>query len=517
MVYRGLLFASKEEIKGLGDKEPDFFGDLNIDQIVDEISAKYDAYNLRTLLLAPPSRIENVKYRQEIFADLEREETLGAVRSFSEQMKTIMAKLSNQAELYDIQREGRLLDAGWDYSSSLRMIYDFLKKNPVESAGLRGFFEYLENYLASEQFTNFENDLRETAESVASISYYLIIESDRVTVRKGDSPSGDFSGEIENLFSKFKSASHEPVKLTYRTNYGFGHVQAEVLKLLEKIYPSEIKKLRDFSAAHGKFVDQTVLNTFYDIQFYLAYTDYIDGPKKNGLPFCLPKFTNEKVVELDSFFDLALAAKLLKKKGEVITNDLHLESSERIVVITGPNSGGKTTFSRSIGQIYYLASLGLPVPAKTAVLGLPDRIFTHFEKSEKIENLRGKLEDDLVRIKAITDNCTDRSLLIVNEMLSSTTVNDALSIGKKILELVKSKGSLCIFVTFLGELSRYDGAVSIVGQINEDNPEIRTYKFVRAPWNGLAYAIALAHKHRVSYKDIIGRIGNDGDLQQRKA
>ncbi|MEM2056311.1 MAG: hypothetical protein QXS30_01610, partial [Thermoplasmatales archaeon] len=194
-----------------------------------------------------------------------------------------------------------------------------------------------------------------------------------------------------------------------------------------------------------------------------------------------------------------------------VTNDIHLKQNERIVIITGPNSGGKTTFSRSIGQVLYLASLGLPVPARSATLSLPDKIFTHFEKTENVESLRGKLEDDLLRLKEIIDNCTEKSLLIINEMLSSTTVKDALSIGKKILRILQSKGCLCFFVTFLGELSSFNNVVSIVGQINEENPEMRTYKFDRGAWNGLAYATALTHKHRVSYNDIIRRIGNGNE------
>ncbi len=487
---------------------PEFFVDLNLDQVVDAITARKQEYNLKPFFFSPLDDVDAIEYRQEVFQDLEVESLLTKIKSFAEKMVLIRRYINMASKLYyKFHREGRVLEAAIIYCEAISSLTDDLKQSPIQSRGLVDFSNFTEEYTHSQRFTTLTQETKELKTRLESIEYNVIIKGNWVRVRKYESEI-DYSKEVERTFEKFKQGEVKNYRVDLIVSSGMNHVEAQILDFVAKLYPDIFKELDSFFLKHNGFVDETVQTFDRQIQFYISYLEFIDNLKSKGLEFCFPKVsTQEKQIHANETYDIALANLRLYDQSPVVCNDFYLEGKERIIVISGPNQGGKTTFARMFGQLHYLASLGCPVPGKNAQLFLFDQIFTHFEKEEDIRNLRGKLQDDLVRIHSILAQATSNSIFIMNEIFTSTTLKDAVFLSKEIIQRIIQLDALCVFVSFIDELSTLgEQTVSMVSTVVPENPAMRTFKIIRLPADGLAYAISIAEKHHLTYNMIKERI-----------
>jgi DNA mismatch repair ATPase MutS len=140
---------------------------------------------------------------------------------------------------------------------------------------------------------------------------------------------------------------------------------------------------------------------------------------------------------------------------------------------------------------------------------LPDQIFTHFEREENIETLRGKFEDELVRVHEILEQATADSVLVMNESFGSTSLTDALYVGTEVMDTILELGLLGVYVTFVDEIaSLSEATVSMVSQVVPENPAERTFKVIRKPADGLAHAWAIANKYGLTRERLLERISS---------
>ena len=508
-MFRSILFCRPEQRAGVDQLgAPAFFRNLNLDQVIESITAGREEYDLKPFFNAPLDDVEAVNYRHEVLHDLEGQALGECTRSFAQRMRTMRAHLAQADKLrYQYQKASWFLDAVEIYTEAVRSLSDDLAKVPVGSRGLRGFRDYLADHVGSEEFTSLVSETAQRKDDLVRVRYSLLIRTDRITVSTYDAQA-DYAAAVEETFEKFKRGAVKDYRVRFGDDPDMNHVEAGVLERVALLFPYVFAAFDEYCDRHRYYLDQTIADFDREVQFYLAYLEYVQRFRSAGLAFCYPRVSDRsKEVHATETFDVALANKLVPQHSPVVCNDLDLKGLERIFVVSGPNQGGKTTFARMFGQLHYLASLGCPVPGTGARLFLYDQMFAHFEREETITNLRGKLHDDLVRIRTIVDQATPNSIVIMNEIFSSTTLQDAVFLSKQVMARMDAMDVLGVWVTFLDEMASFsEKTVSVVSTIDPQNPAVRTFKLERRPADGLAYAHAIAEKYRVTYNWLEERI-----------
>ena len=510
--FRSILFDESETNAGIDEKQaPEFFHDLNLDQIVSSMTAGRDEYNLKPFFYAPLSHVEAVEYRYDVFRDLENRDLFRYIQSFAQEMRAMRSHLGRGDKFYyKRQKQSAFLDAVDTYCAAIGALARDLGPKDLRSRGFLAFRQYLTAYAVSQDFASLLAETQKVRTDLSGIRYCLQIVGKRIQVGRYDSET-DYGAEVSETFEKFRQGAAKEYRFNFEHGPDMNHVEAAVLDIVARLYPEIFSYLDEYCTRHVGFVDRVIATFDREVQFYIACIDSIEPLKQSGLFFCYPTVSDRsKEIDARGMFDLALANKLVREKASVVPNDFYLRDPERILVVSGPNQGGKTTFARAFGQLHYLASIGCPVPGSEARLFLVDRLFTHFEREEDIRNQSGKLEDELLRIQQILERATSESILVMNESFLSTTLTDALFLSKQVMQRIIQGRMLCVSVTFLDEVaSMSETTVSMVSMVSPKDPARRTFKVVRKPADGLAYAAAIAAKYRLTYHNVEQRIAEN--------
>lgn len=506
--FVGLLFEDAKS-EGRARQEESFASDLNLDTIVASIVAGQEEPEFLGHLFYHQLHDEDaVHFRQEVFRDLEDPDLFRSLVSFTEKTRQVRTHLRELEKMRERrQREGWHLDAAAIYCEAVESLLEDLAPMRLSARALLGFRSHLRSYVASEAFCALASETTARKEELGSIRYCTRIRGARVEVTSYDGEA-DYSVEVLATFERFAQGAAKDYRQTYRTWPGINHVTGQILEMVARLFPREFAALSEYVRRHRKFFDGTLRQFEREIQFFLSYLTYIRPLRSAGLSFCYPDVkADSREIGAKDTFDLALAEKLVSRREPVVRNEWWLENGERIFVITGPNQGGKTTFARAFGQMHHLASLGCPVPGAAARVPLFDQLLTHFEREEDLARMTGKLEDDIVRVGNMLAAATGRSVIVLNEVFTSTTMQDARFLGTKLLAKVIDLDALCVYVTFVDELASLDPSiVSLMSTIVPDDPARRTYKIVRRRADGLAHALAIAENHNVSYEALRRRL-----------
>ena len=230
-----------------------------------------------------------------------------------------------------------------------------------------------------------------------------------------------------------------------------------------------------------------------DMEFYLAGLALSDLAREKGLPVCLPELVSQedcKGLAIDRLYNpLLLAGKTRPSPCDLRTS--HVDS---VVIVTGPNSGGKTRLLQSIGLVQLLGQAGLFITAEKAVLPQLGGMFVSLVEEAKSDQPEGQLGMELMRIRRLFEDLGFGSMVLLDELCSGTNPSEGEEIARLVISLLPELKSPVFMTTHLLSLATHLAEAPPIShlellQVELDENERPTYRFLP----GVAKT-SLAHK-----------------------
>jgi hypothetical protein len=188
-----------------------------------------------------------------------------------------------------------------------------------------------------------------------------------------------------------------------------------------------------------------------ELGFYVACLNLHERLSEKGQPVCFPTPLASEECDLSAagLYDICLA---LRTRRELVGNDIE-GRDKRLVMITGANGGGKSTFLRSVGLAQVMMQCGMFVAANALRANVSRGVFTHFPREEDPSMDRGKLNEELSRMNEIADSIAPGCLLLCNESFSSTNEREGSEIARQIVRALTDSGVKVFYVTHMYDLA----------------------------------------------------------------
>jgi len=447
LLYPDRDFNPSEE---LPPNTPDLSQDLALD-ILFAAMAKGDTFLLevaRRVVLSGSNDIDVILYRQEILKDcLKHPDVVRQLYSipieFLERKRRewlwISPRYSGPSSILNGARW--MLEVSLDLLRRLRQIADE-HAGAFASQGFRRFFSMIEQELDDAYLATVAKHIRALhfpKGVLLSVQLGKGNEGTNYTLCKPSEP--------ERSWLKRAFASKSPIysfSLDPRDEHG-ARVLAELRdRGLARVANSVVQ-----AAAH---IESFFKVLHWELAFYIGCLNLYEQLEQLGEPIAFPKVVpaEERQFSCTGLYDVSLAFTM---KSRVVGNDV-IADGKNLVIITGPNQGGKTTFLRSVGLAQLMMQAGMFVPAESFSASLCSGVFTHFKREEDKTLRSGKFEEELKRMSAIVDLTKPNGLLLLNESFASTNEREGSEIAREVVSALLEAGVRIFYVTHMYEFAR---------------------------------------------------------------
>ncbi len=507
--------------------------DLSLENIVQALSInpRYER-SVRSILLASCADPHVLNYRQDVLEDLLQSPDLTTrLEVVLEIIVTLERYLADpQWHESELRRVAWRLSELENYVDCVTELSEMLVGVELRSEALRKLREMVLAITQDETFNNLKRELPDLLTQVRNIKSVTIgvnlddqlrpIEAALLAVN-----TTRFRGAALAFLNIFRAKTDESanglgplhaVPLAERDNPLMQPLFKDLADVLDQVSRPIAQVLRRYVNISGRLL----VALQKEIAFYLGAARLVRKLRDGGLPMCRPEVApiEERTCSITALYNVSLAlqfsTRMTDLRTEIVTNDVEFGDSGRIFILTGPNRGGKTTYTQAVGLAHVLMQAGLFVPASHARISPVDGIFTHFAVEERPDMEAGRLGEESRRLSEIFQQATRHSLILLNESLSSTSAGESLYLARDIVRVIRLLGARAIFATHLHELAADADAInaetpgdscviSMVSMVHVDGETARrTYKIIPGAPMGMSYAREIAARYGISFEQL---------------
>ena len=236
-----------------------------------------------------------------------------------------------------------------------------------------------------------------------------------------------------------------------------------------------------------------------EVAFYIGCTNLRERLVQKDAPTCWPSVlaASQRQHVFTGLFDVCLALSL---ERSVVGNEADAGRKE-LVIITGANQGGKSTFLRSIGLAQLMMQCGMFVPARAFCANVCESLFTHFRREEDVAMKSGKLDEELARMSEIVSQLRPNAMILFNESFAATNEREGSEIARQIVRALLESHIKVFFVTHLYEFAH--------GFYEIGKEHALFLRAERRPDGGRSFRLTEGEPEQTSYgKDLYEKIFN---------
>jgi len=402
----------------------------------------------KRVLLTSLEDSEAIRYRQDVLADfLEEPDILRemyAIAVGALEDKRGLWGYSSQYPTSILSGAVHQLEALVVRMKELRQIAD-QHVEKFHSDGLRTLFRTLQRELDDEYFQ--------------TVKYHL----GQLKFRRGELISMELDRDNSGINYVLRSEGH--VRSTWMKRLGLGSRSSYSFTIpprdeagasaLSDMTSRGINLVANAAAQSADHITSYFTMLRAELGFYVSCLNLHEQLAKKNVHVVFPDSVSREEVRL-SFSDLRDAALVLRAEHSVVGNEIEADGKS-LVIVTGANSGGKSTFLRSVGQAQLMTQAGMFVVARAYRASVCWGVFTHFIREEDASMTSGRLDEELVRMSTIADEIGPNCFMLFNESFAATNEREGSEIARQVVRALLEAGIRVFYVTH-----QYDFAESFV-------------------------------------------------------